>query len=276
MRGVLTVLPLLAAALPGYADFCYTMTQKSGPGNGQVFKYLVKGSKRVEVRGRITTILDFEAQTLTTIDHNVKGYLVVPFSSLKGAASGADIDVQVSATGQKKAINGFNASQVLLTVKVEPAADTQGFKGQIEMELWLAKDVPGSQEMLKFYKKNAAAWPATGYAGNPGMARAVARLQQIFVEMDGVPVMQVVRARPSEGSAPQNAQMSQALAQLEALAKSGGPGAAGAQQALDRLNGMTGGSGSLFDTTLEAGNFSDAAIPDSEFAIPAGYRRMDQ
>jgi hypothetical protein len=148
----------------------------------------------------------------------------------------------------------------------------------VEIELWLSRDVPGSQELAAFYKKNAARWPVAASGGSPSMQKAMAKLQQQFSQLDGVPVMEVIRMQTS-GAGPsggQSQQMDAARARLEAVANGGGPGAAGAQQALARLNAMSGGSGSLFDITMEAGNFSAAPIPDSAFAVPAGYQKLDK
>ena len=54
--------------------------------------------------------------------------------------------VDVKETGQKKTINGFNASEVVMTIAMEGAAPAQGMKMQMEMDMWLSSDVPGAQE----------------------------------------------------------------------------------------------------------------------------------
>ena len=67
--------------------------------------------------------------------------------------------------------------------------------------------------------------------------------------------------------------MARAQAQLEAMRKQGGAQAQAAEQALARM-GMTGrGGGSLFEITMESTGFSTAPVPDSVFAIPAGYQK---
>jgi hypothetical protein len=278
MKSAQIAMLMLAAAMAAHADISFTMTQSSGPGGGQVVKHYVKGQKKMEERGQIATIYDFDAQTVTTIDNGARTYKVSKFNDLGGVAVG-DVQADVRSTGQKKTINGFNASQVLVTMQVEmPQARGGGMTGQMEMELWLSRDVPGSQELLAFYKKNAAHWPMAGAAGNPAMQTAMAKLQQAFADLDGVPVMQVMRMKAAAGAGPaaaQTQQMAQARAQLEALAKSGGPAAAGAQQALARMGGG-GSGGAMFEMTMEAGNFSGAAIPESAFAIPAGYQKLEK
>jgi hypothetical protein len=62
---------------------------------------------------------------------------------------------------------------------------------------------------------------------------------------------------------------------MEAMAKQGGPQAAAAQQALARMGGGATG-GSLFETTMESSGFSSSSIPDSVFAIPAGFQASDK
>jgi hypothetical protein len=286
MRSAHIAMLMLAASPTAHADFSFTMTQKSGPGGEQVVKHYVKGQKKKEERGTIATIMDFDAQTLTTIDNAAKTYKVARFSDLGNTPATVDVQAEVKSTGQKKTINGFNASQVILTMQVDmPQAQQAGIKGQMEIELWLSRDVPGSQELAAFYKKNAARWPvgASGGGGNPSMQKAMAKLQQQLAELDGVPVMEVIRMKSGGGAGPSAAQMqqmAQARAQLEAMTKQGGAQAAAAQQALTRMGGMGSGSGSgsgtLFEITMEAGNFSSSAVPDSAFEVPAGYQKLEK
>ena len=80
----------------------------------------------------------------------------------------------------------------------------------------------------------------------------------------------------------QAAQMKDAMARLQAMQSQGGPAAAAAQQAMARMGAMTGGaagpgagSGSLMEMTMESTDFSTGSIPDSVFAIPAGYQKVD-
>jgi hypothetical protein len=80
------------------------------------------------------------------------------------------------------------------------------------------------------------------------------------------------------GNEAQQAQMAQGMeqarARLEAMKKAGGPQAQAAEQALARMGGMGGaGGGSMFEITMESSGFSTAPVPDSVFAIPAGYTK---
>ena len=275
MRSARLAILALAAVGTAHADFSYTMTQKLAQGADQVVKYWLKGQKMKDDRGNRTTILDFDAQTLTVLDHAAKTYTVTPFGDATGKLEGAEVNVDVKATGQKKVVNGWNASQVILTVDVEmPQAKALGMKPNLEMEVWISRDAPGGEQFAAFLKRNAAhlsVMALGGSANNPGIQKAMVKIAQQFAQMDGVPVLEIVRVKAAAGglSDAQKQQMEQARAQLEMLSRQGGPQAQAAQAALARMGGATGGA--LFEMTMTASDFSTAPIPDSAFAIPTGY-----
>jgi hypothetical protein len=71
--------------------------------------------------------------------------------------------------------------------------------------------------------------------------------------------------------------MAQARQQLEAMAARGGPQGDAAKQALARMGAMSGGSGgALSETTMEGSAYSTASIPDSVFAVPAGFQKTEK
>src|SRR5215469_4562350 len=155
----LYVLALATAAI-AHADFSYTTTTKGpvmpGANLDQTSKHYLKGDKMMTDVGNTAMIIDFNAQTVTRIDKANKTYSVSKVSDL---ASGQDAKVEMSGdfkeTGQHKTINGFNASQAILSMQVDtPQGPQPGMKMQMEMELWLSPDVPGYAEMEAFYKRN--------------------------------------------------------------------------------------------------------------------------
>ena len=269
----------MIAVLVAHADFSYTTVSKT-PAGERTSKHYIKGQKSITDDGDRLTIMDLDAQTMTTIDKTQKTYSVRPFSELfnKSAAAGMSVNADVKKTGQHKTINGFNASEFLMTIQVEMAQARAGMKMQMEMDLWVSPDVPGSQELKAFYQKNMGRfpWAAMAPGGNPSMQKAMVDLQRKMAGLNGVPVMEVVRMKAAgSGGDAQNAQLAQARARLEEMQKQGGPQAAAAAQALARMGGGSGG-GSMFETTMESTNFSTAAIPDSVFAIPAGFTKADK
>jgi hypothetical protein len=150
-------------------------------------------------------------------------------------------------------------------------------KAQVEADLWLAP-VPGAADMRSFYAASA------GRLSGSGMQSSIAEIQKKAASLNGVPVEIIIRVKSAGvASAPQtpqltgaqSAQMDQARARLEALKAQGGPGAAMAEQALARMGAGRGAAtsgNSLIEMTIDSTDFSSASIPDSAFAIPAGYK----
>jgi hypothetical protein len=280
----------LAAGLTARADFSYTSTRKSTAGQtaskagDQTTKHYLKGQKMKIDSGGRATVIDFDEQTVTSIDNNGKTYTVTKFGDLGQTLKSGDVElkVDVKKTGETRNINGYNASEVVLTMDIDnPQGAAAGMKMQMEMHMWLSPDVPGAQELRAFHEKNRDRfpWAALGGGGNQSMQKAMVDLQRKMADMNGVAVLQVVKMK-SGGNDAQAAQMQQGMAQararLEEMQKQGGPQAAAAAQALARMGGTSSSTGALFETTTESGDFSTGSIPDSVFAIPAGYQKSDK
>jgi hypothetical protein len=268
------------------------MAAMAGGANGSS-KYYFKGQKLKVDNGNSATIMDFDAQTITTINNAQKTVSVKSFNDVSGGKpSDVTAKIEVKETGQKKTVNGFNASELVLTMDIDSSEMRQmGGKAQMEMDMWLSPDVPGAGEQRKFYEKNMAKfpWAALAGGGNQGMQAGLSDLQRKIAEMNGVPVLQVVKIRQAGGAAApampqmtpeQSAKMAAAMAQMQAMQKQGGPAAAAAAQMMARMGAMQGGapaggaaSNSLIELTTESTEFSTASIPDAVFAIPAGYQK---
>lgn len=288
MRTGYWVIVALSTAGPAHADFSYTMAQKSSSGTlaaaagaGGTTKYSIKGQKMKVAIGSNINILDFDAQTVTTIRPGQQTYTVTPFSQLGDEVKRANVNtsVTVKETGQTKSINGYNAREVMMTMDIDSSQLQQFGKMQMEMDWWLSSDVPGASELHAFYQRNVNRFPWAALGGNnPSLAKGMADMQRKIAELGGVPVLQVIRLK-SAGNNEQAAQlqgaMAQARARLEEMAKQGGPAGQAAQQALARMGAAAGG-GALFEINMEGTDFSTSSIPDSEFAVPADYRKTDQ
>src|SRR5579872_150369 len=125
----------LATAWTARADFSYTTTPKSTGGLAAaaaampVSKYYFKGQKMKMESEATAVVLDFDAQTITSFDNRKKTYTVTPFSEVgkdlqefKGRAQ-----ADVKETGQKKNINGYEASELLMTMAMDnPQAKQAG------------------------------------------------------------------------------------------------------------------------------------------------------
>jgi hypothetical protein len=218
-------------------------------------KHYLKGQKMKMDMGNTAVVIDLDAQTFTNINNNDKTYTVTKFADLAKNVKdiGADIQVDVKETGQRKKINGFDASQVVMTMTMEgmQPGRASGMKMLMEMEMWLSADVPGASEAKAFFQKNAdkLPWAAMG-GGNPQMQKSMAAMQKKIATLGGVTVLQIVRTKMGGG----DPQMQEAMARMQAM-RGGAPG------------------GALFEMTMESSDFSTAGIPESVFAIPAGYTK---
>ena len=290
MRIPALVLLTLAAGLTARADFSYTTTTKSSGGmmgsaaNNRTAKTYLKGQKMKMDNGDMSTIIDFDAQTFTNIDNRAKTYSVTKFSDIGQALkdTNTDLKVDVKETGQRKNINGYNASEVIMSMDIDnPQARQAGMKMHMDMDMWISSDVPGSQELRAFYERNGGKFPwaamAGGGRGNPSMQKAMADLQRKMSELKGVPVLQIMKMGMG-GNEAQMAQMQQGMAQarqqLEEL-KRQGKLPPQAEEALARMSAGSSG-GSMFETTVESSDFSTAPIPDAIFAIPAGFQQTER
>jgi hypothetical protein len=289
LKTVALLVVTLCATAPAYADFSYTTTRKTqgsaaAAAAPSATKYYFKGQKMMTDSDATATIMDFDAQTVTTIHKAQKTWSVMKFSELGNVLKSADIDakIDVKETGEKKMINGFNASEMIMTMEIDsPQMAQTGMKMQMEIDMWRSSEVPGAQELKAFYQKNAAnfPWAAMGGGGAAGMQKAMLDVQRKMATAGSVPLLQIVKMKSAGGgaqAAQMQAGMAQARAQMEAMIKQGGPQAAAAQQALARMGGSASGGGSLFETTMESADFSTSSIPDSAFAIPAGFQKVER
>src|SRR5947199_177272 len=91
MKTAYVTIVALACSLTARADFSYTQTRKSASGMGmagaaggaagnQTSKHYMKGQKMKTDSGATALIMDFEAQTITTINNDQKTYTVTKFA----------------------------------------------------------------------------------------------------------------------------------------------------------------------------------------------------
>lgn len=276
---------LITAAGTAFADFSYTTTTKSSgmmAAGDHTSKTYMKGQKMKLENGSTSTIFDFDAQTITQVDNNSKTYSVSKFAEMGQALkqTGAEVSVDVKETGEHKTINGYSASEVVLTTDVTMAsAKSAGMKMHMEMHMWVSRDVPGSQELTAFYQRNADRFPwasmSGGGRGDQSMAQAMTELRRKMAALKGVAVLQVMKVGMGGNNA-QMAQMQQGMAQaqkqLEDM-KRQGKLPPQLEQQLAKMQAASSGGGSMNETTLESTGFSTSAIPDSVFGVPAGYQQ---
>lgn len=275
MRNVFLAALLAVSATALRADFTYTQTSQMtggalvnmmrnlGPLAGKarepnVTTHILKGNRMASVTRDTTTIIDLDAETITTIDNAKKTYSVMTFAQMKQASeqalaraqgrskSDTELNYKVSAkaTGQSKTINGLNAKQIVTTMEAE-VKDQNQHNGvmNIVLDNWLAT-VPGYEEVRAFQRRMGA---KMGYLFGSGMSqigamqpqamRGFAQVAEEMAKVDGVPVEQVMRMGGS-GDTPDsgaNQQPRQQNPQAQPQSDQQTAGSAAAAAALGRL-----------------------------------------
>jgi hypothetical protein len=295
MKVATFTIALLLIAVDTRADFSYTTTRKTTPGasvagnNNAPSKYYFKGRKMKVETGDTGVVIDFRSQTITTLDYKRKTMSVRSIgpsgSVTEPGDSGAKVDLRE--TGQTKTINGHHSIEMLLTTDLDsPELRTMGSRVRMEMDLWLSKDVQGASELHRFYEKNKASfpWQILSGDGNQAFQTGLAGLQSRIAGMKGVQVLEVVKVKPAGGptanalTPSESGRIRDTIAELDAVVQKGGPEAVAATREMSRLKAMVGDDfveGPLFEITVESSGFSTGSIPDSVFAVPAGYQRTD-
>jgi len=283
----------------------------------------VKGNKIAHVTGTSTQIFDIDAETITQVDHEKKTYSVMTFAQMKEAlekmsaemgSKKQDVDTQVQIdakeTGRTKQVAGQSASEWLMTF-VYAVKDKKG-KESAELETqsssWLATNVAGWSEYAAVQKRMGEKM-ARSFGGSPfgagapgvqpGMSESWAALAEKMAQMNGVPLLQIVRMGP-KGQLPPSSSMgdpkpADAQAQAEtpkpkagdiiggALGgRFGGLGRRKPKENSDReeMPRKAEGSGSaeggmLMEMTIETLQISSAAVDAAKLAVPAGFQQVE-
>src|SRR5258708_7168400 len=133
MKASYVVILAVATSLTALADFSYTSTTKGSgmmsAANNSSTHYFKGQKMKMDMGGTGTVmIMDFDAQTMTSINTSAKTYTVTKFSDLGQTMKdvNADVKIDVRDTGQKRDINGFACHEVIMTMEttMETKPDT--------------------------------------------------------------------------------------------------------------------------------------------------------
>lgn len=293
MEGVQTTMKtkLLSAALaallmPAWADFSYdqvsTMTggsmlrmMKMIPGGGkatqpQTSRILLKGNKLATVSQDSISVIDLDAETMTSIDLKDKKYSVITFDEYRQAmkaladkmsnqkgAEGAqmEFDVKVDQTGQAKTIEGMATKQFImtLTTKIKDQSSGQTVNMDMVSDMWLAPRIAGYEQVQQFYARMAEkmGW-VPGMMNNPmmmgqrGYSEGMAKMIKEASKLEGVPVFQITTMQgpggmPGGGEMPQMPNVGEAASDS---ARRSAENSASSQvsRAAGRFGGLAGGA----------------------------------
>jgi hypothetical protein len=204
-----------------------------GAKEGTVSTVAVKGNRKATFNDTTGQIIDLGEEKVYELDMKKKTYKVATFAELRRQMEEArakaeqnaqkeqprekaaepapkennvEIDFDVKDTGQKKAVNGFDAHQVVMTITVREKGKTLEENGGLVLtaDEWLVPRIPAMKEVADFDIRYAqklygpmisgasAQDMAAAAALYPMMAPAIAKMRAEGVKMDGTPVMTVL------------------------------------------------------------------------------------
>jgi hypothetical protein len=266
----------------------------------------VKGNRMLHRSQYRASVIDLDAQTITSIDFQKKTYSVMTFDEMKQALdqmqqrmkqqsadnqAQVNFKVEVKPTGQTKPVSGLDCKEMILTMTMEGTDEKTGQKGGmvITSDMWISPDAAGYKEVREFHRRMAEkmAWTPGGnmFMQNPQASQGMAELYKEAAKLEGIPAQQSismgVAGQPGSGQAqPQQ----QPPAQRPSLG-----GMLGSRIGISRQNkdsqqpqatpadnsGAGGAPGSLLQMTTELSSFSPAPVDDSQFLVPAGFKKVE-
>lgn len=289
----------------------------------QLTKHIYQGNRMALISKDSVSVYDLDKETVTTILKEKREYSVMTFAEMREAMDKAmqkmqqatqknDAEmtwtVKVDDAGEAKNLNGFDAKKFVVTVEGVTTDKKSGktVGSRMEMETWMAKGVPGADEMNAFGKKMAEKLGAGRVSGmNPmvqaQMGKGWYEAAKEFAKMEGFNVMTVTKMSSTiDGKVtmvPEGQQGPQMPAAGE-VAKD-----AATNEAISRIGGRLGGLGSglggirrkksssedarpaadsgkmvpstTMEMTMEVNSISRAAVDATEMSVPAGFKQVE-
>ncbi len=191
----------------------------------------VKGNRKATLNDSTGQIIDLAEEKVYDLDLKRKSYKVTTFAELRRRMEEAQkkaeenaskeqpseprateknqnqkqmqIDVDVKNTGMKKAINGFDTRQVVVTITVHEKGKALEDSGGMVLtsDSWLAPKIPAMKEIVDFDRRYAeklygpvvagasAEQMAAAMAMYPMMKDAIGRMNVEGTRLDGTPIL---------------------------------------------------------------------------------------
>jgi hypothetical protein len=224
-----------------------------------------------------------------------------------------EIKVSTKDTGNTKEIAGYQAKELVLRMEMQTTDPKSGQQGSmvIASDMWLASSIAGYQEVRAFQTRmgeKLAFNPGGGmFMSSPEASKNMGELYKEMSKLDGIPVLQTISmgaagagpsgsgdtsAQPGGGQQQQQQQQQQQPAARPSLggALGGALGgrfglgkkkqqqddqASAGQPAQPQQQQGSGNPGSLMEATTEMSGFSSGPVDDSMFAVPAGFKKVE-
>jgi hypothetical protein len=276
VRATRTISLILLLSFVARADFSFVVTRRVTAGNfadwfqgaNEVTKCYWKGEKMMVDTPAKATIIDFEAQTVTTLNRTLKLWAVKKLNLPEKAAL-ADVSLvlpEMRPTGQQKQITGFMASEAKGSIFVEGQWFESGptMKMQVDREVWISADIPGISEMHTFFRKHASDFPWSELVTGTSPALRIERelLRRLVPNSQGVLIKETIRTRLPD------------FPQIGPMPEMNPVRAARTQETIANMVKASKWGAALLEVTTDVTEFSTASLPDSVFAAPEGYDHM--
>ena len=193
----------------------------------------VRGDRMASLSDTTGNIVDLKEEKIYNIDVKKKNYRVMTFADLRKQIEDAqkraieeakkaqaentsppqtaqsnestqiDVDFDLKESGQKKAVNGFDAREFVMTVTMREKGKTLAESGGMVLtsNIWMAPSIPAMKEIVDFQIRFAKAIAnpmvqgasademASAMAMYPMMKDAIARARTEVAKMDGTPIL---------------------------------------------------------------------------------------
>lgn len=286
-----------------------------GAKEGLVNTVAVKGSRKMTINDNTGHLVDLDEEKIYEIDMRGKTYKVLTFEELRRRMQEAqekakkqsaeatktepgeqnvEIDFDLKESGQKKAINGYDCREVVMTITVRQKGKTleQGGGMVLTSNTWLGPRIAAMKEIAEFDRRYAekmqfasmfggsAEQFAMAMAMYPGMKQAMGKFQAENVNMDGTPILTVMRMEAAQN--PEQAQQQQrSQAREESTDVTSVRGVLGglgrkmarkkAESAKTESSDASPGRATIFTVNHELIKVS-GNVAASDVAIPAGFK----
>jgi hypothetical protein len=200
--------------------------------DGVVTAVSLKGDRKATRTDQTLQIVDLKEEKVYDVNLKDKNYTITTFADIRkqmeearrkaaeqsakagnetprsgnsgNDADKVEIDFSLKESGQRKAVNGFDAREVVMTIGVHEKGKKLEDAGGLVMtaNTWLAPKMPGMKELADFDRRYAeklalptmldAQQMATAMAMYPMMADAMKKMQAENVNLDGTAVMTVM------------------------------------------------------------------------------------
>lgn len=287
---------------------------------GTMTTVALKGSRKSTFSDATGQIIDLAEEKIYDLDVKRKTYRVMTFAELRQRMEEAkakaekaareeqakqkaepppanrpedsvEIDLDVKPTGQKRAINGFDTSQVVVTVTVREKGKTLEQSGglAITTDMWMAPRMPAMKELIDFEMQFAQKLYGPMIAGAspqdmasvmaiyPMLKPALEKMNAEQSKVEGTAILTTVKVEAVK-SAEQVAQEQKQEAESSKPNLTGGVGGLLGGLARRAAQKKVDGDGPqpramVMTTTSELLKIANA-VSDADVAVPAGFKQQ--